>query len=518
MDTMHAPTPAPARWFSGLRRSHSRVLGGVASGFADFWLVDPVLLRVLLVSPFAAALTSLVLVLVLGSSVAVLLMQLLGLGCAGVLLAYLLAWLLIPQTGADSLARRFLDLGGPVASVVKGLVLIVGLCAIGWLALVILVVLSDQLAFAVGALVVVAGAFLGLLALALFAAWSAPGGDPRGTIRRFGSRGFGRVPSSDAGSWDDPGAPHDDPTLVLGDPLTATPDDPTLVLGNDSAPTLEPPAAGHAAGQDDPRTGPPHAPMPPQHSVDRARAAATAQSDARAAEAEAERRMRTEQRRARRSAARAVRRDRNRWGTLVAALTLIAAGGLFLTDRMGLTSLGVLGVGVVCLGVLSAGVVVGAWFGSARWLIAPALLLSAALGGSSYLSTSLDDAATAAPVRFAPERLPPDQQTTMHWDNATVTVDLTGTRTLDDRMLGLSLDRGTLTVIVPADQWVIADGQVLWGRNLLDPGREAATATLFSTHEQVLNQPADAEQPTTRPLFLDLSVTLGELTLIAREA
>ena len=112
-------------------------------------------------------------------------------------------------------------------------------------------------------------------------------------------------------------------------------------------------------------------------SVDRARAAATAAADARAAAAEAQRRTRAEARRARR----AERRERNRWGWLVAAVTLITAGTLVLTDRAGATSLGWAGIAMICLALLTTGVLVGAWFGSARWLIAPALLLAGLIAG-----------------------------------------------------------------------------------------------------------------------------------------
>ena len=121
-------------------------------------------------------------------------------------------------------------------------------------------------------------------------------------------------------------------------------------------------------------------------SVDRARAAATAAADARAAAAEAQRRTRAEARRARR----AERRERNRWGWLVAAVTLITAGTLVLTDRAAATTLGWAGIAMICLALLTAGVLVGAWFGSARWLIAPALLLAGLIAGGAVATEALD--------------------------------------------------------------------------------------------------------------------------------
>lgn len=61
METMHEAAPARPRWFAGLRRPRSRMLGGVASGLADYWLLDPMLLRVLLVSPIATGILALML-------------------------------------------------------------------------------------------------------------------------------------------------------------------------------------------------------------------------------------------------------------------------------------------------------------------------------------------------------------------------------------------------------------------------------------------------------------------------
>ena len=484
MDTMHAAAPARTRWFAGLRRSRSRLLGGVAGGFAEFWEVDPLLVRVLAVSPLLAAVTAFGGQVILGLYWTVPVTQLLWLIAATTIAAYLLGWILIPQPDAASLARRFLGWGGPLGSLVK-LVVIGGLLlAAGWLGLVALALVGalddlSPLVYVTGMLVTVGG-------LATLGVWLARGGDLRDAARRLGSPGFGRTDPAAPAAWVDP-APRDaDPTLVLdvdGEPTVTMPvpdptsGDPTLVLG----------------------------------SVDRARAAATAAADARAAAAEAQRRARADERRARR----AERRERNRWGWLVAAVTLITAGTLVLTDRAGATTLGWAGIAMICLALLTAGVLVGAWFGSARWLIAPALLLAGLIAAGGLATDALDQAASAPPIAVAPQELPKDEQYAAGWEEGAVTVDLTTTKELDSRMLSLTVDRGSLTVIIPTDQWTEAYSEVMLGRNNLTTGGPS----VLRSAQQSLNGPSDMAVPAGgQPLYLDMHVGVGELTVIEQES
>jgi hypothetical protein len=277
--------------------------------------------------------------------------------------------------------------------------------------------------------------------------------------------------------------------------------DPTLVLDVDGGPTVAMTAPGPTSGE----------PTLVLDSVDRARAAATAAADARAAAAEARRLARVEARRARR----AERRERNRWGWLVAAITLITAGTLVLTDRAGATTLGAAGIAMTCLALLTLGVLVGAWFGSARWLIAPALLLAGAIAAGGLASDALDQAAAAPPIAITPKELPEDEQFTMAWEDGAVTVDLTSTKDLDSRVLALTVDRGSLTVIIPTDQWTEAYGDVVLGRNNLTTGGP----NVGRYGHQSLNGPTDGVVPADgQPLYLDLHVGVGELTVIEQES
>ena len=428
MDTMQLPAPtrrrgSPACAVRARGCSAASPPGSPSSGGSI-----PVVVRVVLGAPLVTAMMSWVGLLwieVFFGPLAVAFTQVLWLVTAGVGLAYVMGWVLIPPSGGVSLIRRVLQRRGVRGTLVKLALLVGGFITLAWFSIACLIMI-DSLDSAVGVLAVLAG----LLTLALLGVWMGRGGDLRDAVQRFGSPGFGR--------------PGPDP-VVPGDrrasPGPGEPDAQSTVVPPQSPDALAPPG--------EPAVGAAQATVPITDSVDRARAAAIAAAEAEAAWAEAERRARAEERRARRAAARAVRKERNRWGTLVAAVTMIAGGVLFLTDRLGSTALGGLGIGVICLSLLTLGVLVGAWFGSARWLILPAVGLAGILAAGSFVSTDLDQAATAAPIQVAPESLPAYEQTVMHWDSGAVTVDLTATRQLDARSLSLTVTRGSLTVIRP---------------------------------------------------------------------
>ncbi|MGB7982008.1 MAG: hypothetical protein WCF36_14605, partial [Candidatus Nanopelagicales bacterium] len=87
------------------------------------------------------------------------------------------------------------------------------------------------------------------------------------------------------------------------------------------------------------------------------------------------------------------------------------------------------------------------------------------------------------------------------------------TKVLDSRALALSVDRGSLTVIIPKGQWTEISSSVSWGRNNLTPEGKG----VFASGGYHLNMPAD-QQPDDAPLFLSLTVGVGELTVIEQES
>ena len=77
------------------------------------------------------------------------------------------------------------------------------------------------------------------------------------------------------------------------------------------------------------------------------------------------------------------------------------------------------------------------------------------------------------------------------------------------------MDRGSLTVIIPTDQWTEAYGEVMLGRNNLTPGGPSVARSA----QQSLNGPTDMAAPAGgQPLYLDLHVGVGELTVIEQES
>ena len=122
---------------------------------------------------------------------------------------------------------------------------------------------------------------------------------------------------------------------------------------------------------------------------------------------------------------------------------------------------------------------------------------------------------SAPPIAVTPKELPKDEQYAVGWEEGAVTVDLTTTKELDSRMLSLTVDRGSLTVIIPTDQWTEAYSEVMLGRNNLTTGGP----NVARSAQQSLNGPSDMAVPAGgQPLYLDLHVGVGELTVIEQES
>ena len=111
---LHGPAGSPA---CAAPAPESSV--GSPRGFAEFWAVDPLLVRVLAASPLLAAMAAFVGQVILGLYWTVPVTQLLWLIAAATIAAYLLGWILIPHPDGASLARRFLGWGGPIGTLVK---------------------------------------------------------------------------------------------------------------------------------------------------------------------------------------------------------------------------------------------------------------------------------------------------------------------------------------------------------------------------------------------------------------
>ena len=131
MTTQHSTVPRRLR-----RRSDERVLGGVAGGLGDYFNVDPILIRILLVAS-----------LVFG-----------GLG----LFLYLVAWILVPDDASDtSIVQRTFGGNGFGGGALGGVLLVIAIVVgVGFAGSVVFGLQGDGGAFLIALAVIGVGAYL----------------------------------------------------------------------------------------------------------------------------------------------------------------------------------------------------------------------------------------------------------------------------------------------------------------------------------------------------------------------
>lgn len=429
------------------RARQGRWIGGVAGGLADYWDIDPVITRI----GFA----------------------LLGLFGGMGILVYLIAWVSLPSADAphSPLGRLFaVDTGG------RHLNLHVLILAT------LLLPLSLRLAPIPGALLgVLTGfpltglvRFLLVLAYLGMVGWLAAGGDARLLLE---------WPTQRVMRHDRSAAPPSQPDLSMSETTVRNWSDgsgsqqPTGVANGPSGgdgPTEQFPTALSSVGLAYQAQQAPCACGRTERSSeqDLAKAALAAEHAQRRAEQAALR----EQRRLVRAAARAERKSRNRWGRLVSALTLLCAGTLALSDQAEWTRIGYAGIGIVALSLLAAGVLAGAWFGSARWLIAPGLTLAVVLAGQQAQTSELNRLQALPPTATALDSLPAGMHR-VGLPNGNNVLDLRTVRKFNGQALDLEQVAGTLTVILPSDVSAEVDSRVVIGQNTM-----VADASGFNQH------------------------------------
>jgi phage shock protein PspC (stress-responsive transcriptional regulator) len=280
-----SPAPGPGSTTAAPRRltrsRDDRVLGGVASGIARYFDIDPIIVRV-------------------GFVVAAVL--------AGVgVLAYVAGWLLIPEDDAPPSSGRRPDLRQLAGCVLLGIGLLVALGRFGfWV--------DEQVVWALG-LIVVGAAVL----------W----------LRGRDTRGTGDAAPSSSRPPNAPVLPAPPAAPQFATTAPAAParyGAPPIVPGTPSAPWARP----------QPRPAPPRP-----------------------------------------------RRPRSVLGILTICLVLIGGGialALDSADVVDLSAAGVLGGAVALMG---GALVVGAWWGRARWLVAPAVVLTLVAASFSALDVPL---------------------------------------------------------------------------------------------------------------------------------
>jgi hypothetical protein len=143
-------------------------------------------------------------------------------------------------------------------------------------------------------------------------------------------------------------------------------------------------------------------------------------------------------------------------GRLTVAATALALGVFGLVDLAG-APIPAVAYLAVALAVVGAGLVVGAWFGRARWLIAPGVVLALVLTVAAAVDRAdpVGETVTWRPASIA--ELQPAY--TVDVGNAVLdlsAVDLTGPR----QTVRVDVGVGNLTVIVPATADVRASARV----------------------------------------------------------
>jgi phage shock protein PspC (stress-responsive transcriptional regulator) len=143
---------------------------------------------------------------------------------------------------------------------------------------------------------------------------------------------------------------------------------------------------------------------------------------------------------------------------LTIGVALLAVGLAALLDLAGAISLTVGGGFALVLLVLGAGLVVGAWYGRARWLILPAILLAPLALIATVITVPLDQGfgdRTFVVVRA--DQLPASYAIAGGY----LTLDLTELPPgVDPAEITAEVGAGTLKVLVPADADVSIDGDV----------------------------------------------------------
>jgi hypothetical protein len=192
-------------------------------------------------------------------------------------------------------------------------------------------------------------------------------------------------------------------------------------------------------------------------------------------------------------------------GQVVLGALLLAAAGLWAlaaADVVEPDVSDVLGLGILGIGV---GLVVGAWFGRARWLIAPGLLLVAALSVAGAVDVPLEGG-------FGERRFEPLALAELRDEYRLVA----GEMVLDLRSLDLPAERvvveasigaGSLVVVLPPDATAVVDAEIGAGElslpGDLDDGHRGGVGV-----DQRVTLPGDEGAGT---LVLDLEVGLGEV-------
>jgi phage shock protein PspC (stress-responsive transcriptional regulator) len=184
-------------------------------------------------------------------------------------------------------------------------------------------------------------------------------------------------------------------------------------------------------------------------------------------------------------------------GRLVVGAAALAVGIAVLLDNLDAVEVRAKGVIAVLLAIVAAGLIAGAWFGRARWLIFPGIVLAIALAGATFVP--FRGHGTYGNISWQPTSR---SELRSKYENAfgNATLDLTHVNfNSKPRRMTLRVRFGNLEVFVPRDVPVVVTGRVRFG-NLEVFGREYSGIDVGDT----VRSPGDPD--------------LGRMTLIVDNA
>jgi phage shock protein PspC (stress-responsive transcriptional regulator) len=197
-------------------------------------------------------------------------------------------------------------------------------------------------------------------------------------------------------------------------------------------------------------------------------------------------------------------------GRVTLAVALLAVGVAAILDRAGLADLTLAGLLSIALVAVGVGLVVGAWWGRARWLIAvgfallPFVLVAAILPALHWDGMGTFDA-TAADRTYRPATLD-ELRDEYRLATGRILLDLRGLELAEGEEPDVTVDvaAGQIEVLLPADAGAVVSARAIVGAvELLD----WEAGGLVVTEDRVL--------PGTGPgsIRLDLSVRAGEIVV-----
>lgn len=207
-------------------------------------------------------------------------------------------------------------------------------------------------------------------------------------------------------------------------------------------------------------------------------------------------------------------RDRSPLGRMTMGAAVLALGAALLLDGMGAISLSAERTVALLLAVIGGGLLVGAWWGRARWLIAPGALLTVILLGMVSLPGHVGGSFAGVPwwrmgdTSWMVHETGSDLQPSYRHGMGRMVLDLSELRFTRDRRVEAAVGAGELRVLVPDDVDLTVIARV--GAGQVDLVGQRFEGTAIDRTVRFDAGPSD-DRRTPPHLTLELQVGFGQL-------